>query len=63
MLNTIFLLIAISKGEPAIISMYGTERACVKSAKQRMIEAPKRSYQCKPYKLNISYIKELRHER
>lgn len=57
MINTVFLLIAISKGEPAIISMYGTEKACVKSAKERMVQEPKKSYQCKSYRMNIG-VKE-----
>lgn len=58
MINTVFLLIAIYKGEPAIVSMYGTEKACVKSAKERMVQEPKKSYLCKSYNMNVGYVKE-----
>lgn len=58
MINTVFLLIAIHSGEPAIVSLYGTEKACVKSAKERMVLEPKKSYQCKSYKMNVGYVKE-----
>jgi len=58
MINTVFLLIAISKGEPSLVSMYGTEKACVKSAKERMLLEPEKSYQCKSYKMNVGYREE-----
>ncbi len=58
MINTVFLLISLYKGEPAIVSMYGTEKACVKSAKERMLLEPKKSYLCKSYKMNVGYVKE-----
>jgi hypothetical protein len=58
MINTVILLVAISNGEPSLVSMYGTQKACVKSAKERMLLEPKKSYQCKPYKFNVGYVKE-----
>ena len=58
MINTVFLLISLYQGEPAIVSLYGTEVACVKSAKERMVQEPKKSYLCKSYKMNVGYVKE-----